>query len=307
VAVKRGDGWAGVYNHCDSYPTWLGRELWKHLRGTDLKLFAEELLRYDDWRNYLAGGVCPYCGGRGLSQPHSIRGEIDERIPPDYGRNSQYSNARFKSKKEMREYYRSFPRWFGREDEIESMIEEEWRMRQNIRKTGYADPECKYHKHDPLVPARITSEDPDPLFIEWVYVVDPEQRTIDILAHRSDGKTDGPMKGCPVLRDDGYWDYGHCAYRHARVAKVSTDGEEPDWRLIEDIASADTARANLHGKTTERDAGALAEALKGNQFVLTNCIVCGKEVLAEYEPAVHERCRLETIRKLGGDADAWKG
>lgn len=76
VAIKKGDGWLGLYNHFDSYPTGLGREVWEHIRGKDLKQFAEELLRFDDWRNYLNEGVCEYCGKKGLGQPHSISGMI---------------------------------------------------------------------------------------------------------------------------------------------------------------------------------------------------------------------------------------
>ena len=72
VAIKQGDSWRGVYNHFDSYPEGLGADLFKHLQGGDLHQFAKDLMRFDDWRDYLGGGVCPYCGGVGLGQPHTI-------------------------------------------------------------------------------------------------------------------------------------------------------------------------------------------------------------------------------------------
>ena len=81
VAVKQDFGqWQGVYNHFDSYPTGLGKELWDYFKrnNIDLQKFSQELLKYDDWRNYLNGGLCPYCGKTGLSQPHSLTGKVIE-------------------------------------------------------------------------------------------------------------------------------------------------------------------------------------------------------------------------------------
>ncbi len=81
VAIKADFGqWRGVYNHYDSYPSGLGKELWDYLKGhnIDLKKFAGELLQYDDWRNYLNGGLCPYCGKMGLGQAHSLTGSVIE-------------------------------------------------------------------------------------------------------------------------------------------------------------------------------------------------------------------------------------
>jgi hypothetical protein len=75
VAIAQGDGWLGVYNHSDSYPTWLGKNLWEHLQGKDLQQFAKELLSYGDWQEYLNGGVCEYCGKK-RGQPHTISGVI---------------------------------------------------------------------------------------------------------------------------------------------------------------------------------------------------------------------------------------
>lgn len=81
VAIKQDFGqWQGVYNHFDSYPEGLGKELWAYFKknNIDLKKFAEELLQYDDWRNYLNGGLCPYCGKTGAGQPHSLTGKVLE-------------------------------------------------------------------------------------------------------------------------------------------------------------------------------------------------------------------------------------
>jgi hypothetical protein len=80
VAIKHGgkEQWLGVYNHSDSYPTGLGKELWDYLHQPEVNLirFSVELLKYGDWRDYLGGGICPYCGKVGFGQPCNIRGDI---------------------------------------------------------------------------------------------------------------------------------------------------------------------------------------------------------------------------------------
>lgn len=79
VAVWTGrHRWRGVYNHSDSYPTGLGKELWDYLHqdGVDLIKFGEELMHYGDWREYRNGGLCEYCGKVGVGQPHTISGDI---------------------------------------------------------------------------------------------------------------------------------------------------------------------------------------------------------------------------------------
>lgn len=82
VAIKQGNSWRGVYNHFDSYPEGLGADLFEHLQSKDLHQFAKDLMQFDDWRDYLNGGVCPYCGGVGLGQPHTISMAISEAAPP---------------------------------------------------------------------------------------------------------------------------------------------------------------------------------------------------------------------------------
>ena len=195
VAVGTEKKWAGVYSHLDSYPTGLGKELWYHLKTKhNLDRFISEIKRYDDWRNYLNGGLCKYCGKKGLSQPHSI-GKI-------------------------------YAYW--------EIGEKDPELEENLRRTGYIDPEMKYHEHDKLVGPSITSRNPDPLFIQWVYIVNPEKKSLIILANESDDRTNGAFRNYPILRKDGYWDYGHCAFRHRKVAEFPLDGKEPNWKRIED-------------------------------------------------------------------------
>jgi len=61
VAIGTPEHWQGVYNHWDSYPTYLGAKLWEHLHPNgqlrDLNAFAEDLLMYGDWREYLNRGA----------------------------------------------------------------------------------------------------------------------------------------------------------------------------------------------------------------------------------------------------------
>ena len=300
VAIKTKSGWRGIYNHSDSYPTGLGKELWEHLKEKDLNKFAEELLHYDDWRNYLAGGVCPYCGRRGLSQPHSIASAIWNR---EFGkvRYPDFGTGRFKTKQEMRDYYRSLPAWRGCEEEIEREIEQEWEVRRNIRRTGFPDPEAKYHKHAPLdLPKQqITSENPDPLFIEWVYVVEPKQRTMEIFTNQG-FITHGPAGIEPTLSEDGYFDYGHCKYRHVCVAKVSLDYAEPDWDFIEYLVSEPLALEDLMSE--ER---LIVKQLKDGGIRRSECSLCCQPVLTYDDTAVHSRCLRKALEHLGGDSETW--
>jgi len=300
VAIKTETGWRGVYNHSDSYPSGLGKELWEHLKENDLNKFAEELLRYDDWRNYLAGGVCPYCGRRGLSQPHSITGGISGR---EFGK-VQFrglGNYRFKTKREMCEYYRGLPAWRGRNDEIEREIEHEWEIRRNIRRTGFPDPEAKYHRHRPLVLSeqQITSENPDPLFIEWAYVIDPRQRSMEILTDQGFG-THGPAGVAPTPAGDGFFDYGHCRYRHVRVARVSLDGEEPNWGFLESLVGKPLALEDLMSQKQ-----LILEQLKEGRIKKSECALCHQPVLTYDDTAVHSRCLRKALEELGGDAGTW--
>lgn len=81
VAVGTLTKWRGIYNHSDSYPTGLGKNLYEHLteqmvkQNKTLAEVGEGILKFDDWRNYLKGGICEYCG-QIASEPDSISGGI---------------------------------------------------------------------------------------------------------------------------------------------------------------------------------------------------------------------------------------
>jgi hypothetical protein len=162
VAVGTLDKWRGVYNHWDSYPTWLGARLAEHIRneinnGKTFRQICDDILNYDDWRNYLNGGVCPYCG-RKASQPHSI--SIILYLPKEIER-------------------------IKRADD-KDLEPHEVEIKNNLRKTGYPDPEIRYHKHETMDTERlrelqITSDDVDPLEIEWVYILNPDEEIIYVL------------------------------------------------------------------------------------------------------------------------------
>ena len=225
VAIKNGNGWLGVYNHWDSYPKELGKELWDYLQqeGLDIEQFAQDLLKYDDWRNFRDGGICPYCGKVRLGQPHSIRGDVAH--PSLVGEHKQYESA-----DEMREHYRQLPAWQGKDDEIEQQVRQALQIKQNVETTGYPDPEALYHRHGDLTD-KMTNDNAEPLFIEWVYVIDPKQMLLEVLAHRRAEGEHTESSEC-----GGYHEWQQPNYEHYVLATYALTGGEPDWKELENRA-----------------------------------------------------------------------
>lgn len=157
VAIGNKKEWKGVYNHFDSYPSGLGVEIYEHLRdkGVDgLKVFAEKILQFDDWRNYLAGGKCKYCGQVGFGQAHSISGVV-------------FTEAN------------TIPK-----------TETDKEILKNITETGYPDPIAKWHSHGDLG-EHYTQNNADALFIEWMYIIDAENQKMLIFTN---GRAKGEHK-----------------------------------------------------------------------------------------------------------------
>lgn len=175
VAVGKIQKWRGVYNHFDSMPPGLGKELWQHLHqqilaeGKTLAEIASNILLFDDWRAYLGGGVCEYCG-KINGQPHTIQSDI-------------YMRAH---------HGEEFP-----------------------------DPGSRGHKHNSMDAAaeQITSENSDPVFMEWVYVIEPAANTVHVLASEK-GAGDKWVHVCVAsLRIDGlppHWDEIECGAQYER-------------------------------------------------------------------------------------------
>jgi hypothetical protein len=80
----------------------------------------------------------------------------------------------------------------------------------------------------------ITSENPDPLFVEWVYIIDPERNMLHVLKNESVGnRLDFSKRSIgPVKLPGRVVDYGHCSYKYVLVASLKLDGPEPDWSKL---------------------------------------------------------------------------
>jgi hypothetical protein len=137
---------------------------------------------------------------------------------------------------DWRGYYHhsdSYPTWLGRKL---------WaRLRQAPPALFRCDERSLFHwlECDPGIDKtiEITSDNPDPLFIEWVYVIDRERRTVTVLTsqHKDNPASKFSNHLVPVKREDGFWDYGTSAYRLVPVCEFPIDGPEPDWESIEEV------------------------------------------------------------------------
>ena len=78
VAIRQGDSWRGVFKYSESNPHDLGPELWETLQEhwKDLHRFANMVLQYGYWEEYLNDGLCVYCGKYDKGHPHKINGQL---------------------------------------------------------------------------------------------------------------------------------------------------------------------------------------------------------------------------------------
>lgn len=172
--TANGEGWQGVYQHWDSYPTGLGKELWERLhsryQGDIEALLVDAIDKHPSgWSSF--PDVC-YC--------HS-----------DYA-----------------------------------------------KRDGSKATDSPYYKRD-APDGRMTEQTADPLFIEWVYAFDPENRKLAIFSHATVGSLTPAQHGTFIEA----WKLRHLDgtievipakyYVHKLVAIVDLNGEEPDWKIIE--------------------------------------------------------------------------
>lgn len=158
IAERIGNHWRGVYQHSDSYPTWLGPKIWDILHDTfkgDIRAFLDFTIKEHDggWSRF--PNIC-YCHGHFAERDGTKPGEEKGII---------------KGCECNRKPYRS---------------------------DSNDGPIC------------------DPLFIEWVYILDPKFKKMAILSH---------------IREDLGKD--NCLYKHQFIRTVSLNEEEPYWQDIE--------------------------------------------------------------------------
>jgi len=203
VAVGDMDSWKGLYKHQDSFPTNLGKDVWDVLQNDyngDIRQMCEAILNYDNWDNYKKHGICEYCGQKGKGHPTDVKHEIYEFNKPSL------------------------------EEKFEKLPED---IRINIEKTGLPDPESKYHKHAKLTD-KITSKAPDPLFIEWLYILNPKNKTFVVMSRRMDDEfSPGDCKTSVKKDKDGFFNYGNCRCKHGLVIVLDIAKGEPDWLAIQ--------------------------------------------------------------------------
>lgn len=90
--------------------------------------------------------------------------------------------------------------------------------------------------------ATIDEKENDPLYIEYVYILDPEKEEMTILTSFDAGSerkdTGAPPEEGPIGKNE--WgvihEYGHCAYGHRLLGVVKlTQALEPDWNALEGL------------------------------------------------------------------------
>ena len=88
VAIRQKDGkdgdqnWLGVFINDNSNPMEFGSKLWAELQDhwKCLGRFADNLLKYAYWDEYVNGGLCIFCGKHGVGQPHAVSGHIFDLV-----------------------------------------------------------------------------------------------------------------------------------------------------------------------------------------------------------------------------------
>ena len=96
--------------------------------------------------------------------------------------------------------------------------------------TEYPDPDALYHKHGGRVQDQFDPFD-DPLSMEWVYVLVPEQDLIEIWAQAR--HTRAREKSWRRWSGIKYKAFSGNVWTHVHVADIKVSEPEPDWKALE--------------------------------------------------------------------------
>ena len=94
----------------------------------------------------------------------------------------------------------------------------------------YPDPDARYHKHGGREEDQFDPFD-DPLAIEWVYVLMPEQYLIEVWAHAR--HTRARAKNWKRWSRIKYKAFSGNVYTHVHVVDIRVSEPEPDWKALE--------------------------------------------------------------------------
>ena len=205
----------GVYNHSDSYPTYLGAQVFAEAKRRGIDALAALLSYYGDWRQVLSNSICAYCG-KVTGQPPSIG--LMEGGFGNMTRDAYVAMRRQQAGHDakLQDDYR---REIAYRDEIAA----------NLERTGFPDPDAKHHRHGNGVADQF---DPftDPLGIEWVYVLRPDTNLMEVWKS---------VRYTPVVaRHWKRWSNRRVKYEvgyvgaHVHVVDVGIY-TEPDWGAVE--------------------------------------------------------------------------
>ena len=97
--------------------------------------------------------------------------------------------------------------------------------------TEYPDPGALYHKHGGREEDQFDPFD-DPLSMEWVYVLVPEQGLIEVWAHAR--HTRARAKSWSRWSGIKYKAFSGNVWTHVHVANIRVSEADPDWKELEE-------------------------------------------------------------------------
>ncbi len=261
VAWGNLEHWKGIYNHFDSYPGGLGKDVWDRIKEVGAAQLVKVLTKSRSWEDSLRGGRCPYCGQKATPGGANLLVTPFDHIfdfqkkgiegIPEYQRESfiRHTNEDVwlaHQKKIRGDLWDKTIKKMGAYGEYDSGYKHETDAGLEViaafKKTGYPDPEMKHHSHveSPVKDSFMTEKTSDKLFIEWVYIIDIEAGLLHVLANARVGEQREDLRQVgPAQELESRPESGVC-YAHYHMASVPLSNDEfPDIPLPYDVEEDD--------------------------------------------------------------------